>query len=668
MQNWRAIGFGLLMLIGGGAVAQDSPKLGAPSSLAKLAPPAATVAGESAQHILDKADLDGWLDGYMPYALHSGDIPGAVVVVVKDGQFVTARGFGYSDVDKRTPVDPDKTLFRPGSVSKLVTWTAVMQQVEQGKLGLDKDINAYLDFKIPPFEGQPVTLRQIMTHTAGFEETSKEIIFYDAKKLRKLGDYLKRHTPARIYAPGTTPAYSNWATALAAYMVERASGQSFDDYVDQHIFAPLGMRDSSFRQPLPARLQGQMSLGYEKPGGKPKGFELVGPAPAGSLSATGTDMGRFMIAHLANGRGLLQPATAEMMYNSPLDKINPRTLFPGLNRMELGFFETNVNGREVIGHLGDTSAFHTSLHLFMKDNVGLYVSFNSPGKGGAVQPLRESLFQDFADRYLPAAPTKAARVPAKVARQHSELMAGLWMGSRRQEHSFVSILNLIGQTQISVGSKGELVVPALTGANGRPRDWVEVAPFMWQDKDSHLRLAAQVVDGKVVRWSFDEVSPFIVFDRVPAGISGAWLKPALYASLGILLLTLLYWPAAWYVRRRYKAELSISGRALQAYRATRIMAGADLLVLVGWGVLVTLLFKDLENLAGSFDLWLWVLQIGGLVAFVGAVVVSAWNARLTFKDGRHWTRRVWSVLIVLATLVILYVAATFGLLAMSVSY
>ncbi|WP_311965889.1 serine hydrolase domain-containing protein, partial [Acinetobacter baumannii] len=98
---------------------------------------------------LDKVDLDTWLDGYMPFALNTSDIPGAVVVVVKDGKVVSARGFGYADVDKRTPVDGERTLFRPGSVSKLVTWTAVMQMVEQGKIDLDADVNTYLDFTIP---------------------------------------------------------------------------------------------------------------------------------------------------------------------------------------------------------------------------------------------------------------------------------------------------------------------------------------------------------------------------------------------------------------------------------------------------------------------------------------------------------------------------------------
>jgi CubicO group peptidase (beta-lactamase class C family) len=205
---------------------------------------------------LTKADVDLWLDGYMPYALRTGDIPGAVVTVVKDGQILTTRGFGYADRDKRTPVDPDKTLFRPGSISKLFTWTAVMQQVEAGKIDLDADVNTYLDFKIPARNGKPVTTRQLMTHTAGFEEVVKALIFYD-KPEPQLGDYLKKHVPKRIFDAGVTPAYSNYATALAAYIVERVSGEKFNDYLDRHVMGPLKMANTTFRQPLPANLVGR---------------------------------------------------------------------------------------------------------------------------------------------------------------------------------------------------------------------------------------------------------------------------------------------------------------------------------------------------------------------------------------------------------------------------
>src|SRR3954447_155508 len=155
-------------------------------------PPATSATGARATHDLTKADVDAWLDGYMPYALKAGAIPGAVVVVVKDGQLLTMRGFGYSDLKTQKAVDPDLTLFRPGSVSKLFTWTAVMQQVQAGKLDLDKDVNAYLDFKIPPKDGKPITLRNLMTHTSGFSETAKYLIEFGEKHPQSLGKILSR--------------------------------------------------------------------------------------------------------------------------------------------------------------------------------------------------------------------------------------------------------------------------------------------------------------------------------------------------------------------------------------------------------------------------------------------------------------------------------------------
>ena len=640
-----------------------------------LAPPAlqprpavAPIAARSGAHQLDTGDVDAWLDGYMPYALHSADVAGAVVTVVKGGQVISARGYGYADVAKRTRVDPARTLFRPGSVSKLVTWTAVMQQVEAGKLDRDADVNRYLDFKIPPRKGQPITLRQIMTHTAGFEEAIKDLILYDPKGNMALGAYLKRWTPHRIYDAGTTPAYSNWATSLAGYIVERVSGMPFDDYVEQRIFKPLDMRTASFRQPLPASLRPWMASGYPRASEPAKGFEIVVPAPAGALSASGLDMAKFMLAHLENGRGILSAQTAATMHDSPLARVNPMSLVPPLNRMELGFFETNINGREVIAHLGDTENFHTSLHLFLADGVGLYVSFNSGGKEGGAHTVRGQLFQDFADRYFPST-GRDGRVDAKTAAEHARMMVGNWQSSRRPESSFLGILNLMGQTEVGLDDKGGLLVPSLKGAGGGVLKWDEIAPFVWRDRfGGHDRLAAKVVDGKVVRWSYDLPAPFTVWDRVPASRSATWIKPALYASLIVLLLTFLYWPATWFLRRRYKAPLAVSGRSRAAYRATRIMAGLDVAVLLGWGVLVTVLFASLDRLTASMDPILWLLQIAGAIVFVGAVGIAGWNAWLTWKDGRRWTRKLWSVLVLLATIVVLYVAHTFGLLSMTASY
>lgn len=643
------------------AAANVSP---AAQTAAPVAPSAPPVASSSPQ--LSQPEVDAWLDGYLPYALQSGDIAGAVIVVVKDGKILTERGYGYADIARRKPVDPRTTLFRPGSIAKLFTWTAVMQLVEQRKLDLDRDINAYIDFKIPPFGGRPVTLRNLLTHTGGFAEVSKNVMFYDPAQLQPLGAYLKDRLPARITAPGLTPAYSNYGCALAGYIVERVSGESFDDYVERHIFTPLNMQHSTFRQPLPSRFASAMARTYTSASAPPTAYELVGPAPAGSLASTGDDMARFMIAHLQDGlldgNRILQPATAQAMHNTPL------TLLPPLNRMELGFFETNINGREVIGHLGDTQAFHSGLHLFLKDGVGLYMSFNGLGRDAASAKLRSALFEDFADRYFPAGPSRSGRVEARIAASHAALLSGNWVLSRKQAGDFLQVLGLPAQLAVTADANGALSIPLLKRLDGGERRWVEVAPFVWDEVDGHERLAAQLVDGKVARFSIDGLAPYMVFERVPWTMSNTWLLPALYLALVILLSTVVLWPVRAVVRRRYGAALALSPARLTAFRASRIAAGAIIAVLVGWVAVVTVASANIDYLTSRIDLALWFLQIVGLLAFVGGLLVMLWNAWLAWRTPGSWQARIWGTLLVFAAAVPLWIALFFGLLSFTVKF
>ena len=221
---------------------------------------------------------------------------------------------------------------------------------------------------------------------------------------------------------------------------------------------------------------------------------------------------------------------------------------------------------------------------------------------------------------------------------------------------------------MSVGPKGELVIPDLKGLGGGARRWVEIAPYVWRAADGHEPLAAKVVNGRVVRWSFDSVSSFMVYDRVPAGQASTWIKPLLYLSIAVLALTFLYWLAGWFVRRRYRAPLAVAGRARQAYRATRVMAGPEVLLVVGWLTAITMLFGDLTRLSDVSNAPLLLLQSATAIVTVGAVAISGWNAWLTWRDGRRWTRKLWSLLVFAATLVGFYVALEFKLMAMSVNY
>lgn len=614
---------------------------------------------------LTKEDVDAWLDGYMPYALATGDLAGAVVAVVKDGQILTERGFGYSDVAKKAPVDPKLTLFRPGSTSKLFTWTAVMQLVEQGKIDLDADVNKYLDFQIAPRDGKPITMRNIMQHTAGFEEQAKYIITEDPNG-PSFEALLKQWTPTRVFDAGTTPAYSNYATSLAGYIVQRVSGEAFDDYLDKHIFAPLEMTHSTFRQPLPKELEPHMSSGYILASGGAKTFEFVGPAPAGSLSSPGEDMAHFMIAHLQNGEyhgnRILKEETAKQMHDSPL------TLLPPLNRMELGFFETNINGREVIAHLGDLQNFHTSLHLLLKENTGFYVSFNSAGKEGAAHHLRLALFADFADRYFPGPPLTDARVDEATAKQHAQMLVGNWVASRGSQTTFLSAIGLIGQTKVGVGAKGELVVSDAKGLNGQPIKWVEIAPFLWQDANGHDQLAAKVVDGHVIRFAQGLGAPFDVYMRADVARNGAWLLPSLYASLAALLLTVIFWPVTAIVRRRFGHPLELPYPSMRAYRAGKIGALLIVLGLAAWTVSVISMISDLNKATAAFDPVLRFDQVFGFVAFIGGFVLTLWNLKAVWTGGRRWPAKLWSIVLVLSAFIVLWIAVAFHLIGWRVNY
>jgi len=650
-----------------GAIAQTPPTAVPPTPQVQPAqsggaiPPPQGTGGRD----LTAEDVNAWLDGFLPYALGKGDIAGAVVTVVKDGQVLTNRGFGYADVEKRSPVIPDGTLFRPGSVSKLITWTAVMQQVEQGKIDLDADVNRYLDFKIPPYEGKPVTMRQIMTHTAGFEEQLKDLIGTNRANVPPYGELLKQWVPKRIFAPGTTPAYSNYATSLAGYVVERVSGQPFDSYAEQQIFAPLRMTRSSMRQPLPDALKPLMATGYRKASGETVEFEIVGPAPAGSLSSTGSDMARFMLAHLnggeLDGARILKPETARMMHTSI------KKYVPPLDGMALGFFETDINGREVIAHLGDTGAFHTSLHLFLNDGVGLYASFNSSGEQGAVNGVRISLFEQFADRYFPQK-QDTRRVPKEVAKKHSEMMAGNWVASRRADSTFLNITQLIGQSKVSVGKDGELVLPAGLSLSAAPPKWVEVEPFVWHDLNSDQRAAAVVENGEVKRFSLSILSAFTVFERPPLYKNSALLIPLLLVSIGILFLTAIFWPVRWAIRRHYQSALSLSGRELLGYRLSRFAALSILLILVGWVVLISLMFGDLENLGGALDSFLLIVQVLTFVIFFGGLAVFCWYLWQVWAGKRGWKAKFWSVALVVAGAVMVWMGLAFHLLGIGTNY
>ncbi|MGE5774891.1 MAG: serine hydrolase domain-containing protein [Chloroflexota bacterium] len=430
-------------------------------------------AAPAAVDITTPAELEAFLDGVIGSQMQENHVPGTVLTVVKDGAVFLSKGYGYADLETRTPVDPERTLFRPGSVSKLFIWTAVMQLAEQGRLDLDADINTYLDFAVPEAFSGPITLRHLLTHTSGFEEANQGLVALQPEGMKPLGEYLATHIPARVFPPGSVMAYSNYGASLTAYIVERVSGLSFDAYVEQNIFVPLGMDHSTFRQPLPESLSAEMASGYNfSNGAYQKGdFELIQSYPAGSASVTAADMARFMIAHLQNGtyagQRILQEATSIQMRQS-LFSHDPR-----VGGMAYGFFENTVSGQPMVWHGGDTVFFHTGLLLFPEQDLGLYISTNGVNGDGVVAAVIES----FLDRYYTAGNTK---VPAPSAdfKERIAPYLGEYLSARSNFTTFEKVFALFDPIRMDLTEDGYLVLSMY----GEEHQYIEIEPGLLQDR------------------------------------------------------------------------------------------------------------------------------------------------------------------------------------------
>lgn len=615
-------------------------------------------------HALTKADLETWLDGLLPFTLKRGDVAGAVVMVVKDGAILSQKGYGYSDVAKRTPVDPERTLFRVASISKLFTWTAVMQLRELGKLDLDTDINMYLDFKVPPYEGQPITLRNLMTHTPGFDERERGVLLvYDAAQLRPLGEQVREWIPARVTAPGTIPAYSNYGAALAGYIVQRVSGEAFEEYIERHIFAPLGMTYATFRQPLPPELERWMAKGYQVGSGIAKPFEIDLVPPDGAASVSGADLARFMIAHLQNGafesNRILQEATAIQMHTTAF------TVIPPLNRMLLGFYENNINGHRVIAHGGDLQFFHGELNLFIDDGVGLFICLNSVGKDNAARAIRTAFLEQFSNRYFPGTCPEGSIDPT-AAKEHAQAVAGRYVFSRRSHETFLSVTNLLGEMQV-LEDQGTITVPDLKGVNGAAKKWREIAPFVWRDEEGCKRIAARMENGRAVLLGYDPL-PFMPWQPVEWWRSGGWLLPLLKVSSLILALSALAWPASALIRRYYGAAYGLTGRQANAHRLVQIASILVLAIALAWVVCIQLISGDFEWAGPRMDIWIASLRVLSLIMFVAGAAVAMWNVWVVFGSQRKWLVKLWGLLLALSFLTMLYLGVVFHLVGYTADY
>jgi CubicO group peptidase (beta-lactamase class C family) len=596
----------------------------------------------------DPAELEAFLDGMMAVQLEANRVAGAVIAVVKDGKLFFAKGYGYADVKNEKPVIADRTMFRVGSVSKLLTWTAVMQLYEQGRIDLDADVNIYLkDFKIPATFPQPITIKHLLAHTAGFEERVAGALAKNAASLMPLGTFLATHMPARVRRPGIFTSYSNYGTMLAGYIVEVVSGIPFPAYIEHNIFEPLGMRNSTFKEPLPADLLPDMSVGYTYEDGefKAHAFELAnGGSPAGAMSASATDMAKFMIAHLQNGRfedrRILKEKTSEFMH-SRLFTHDPR--LPGNAH---GFWESNFNNMRIIEHGGDTVLFHSQLALIPEKKLGWFVSCNSPNGNVRLQ-LLEALLNRY---YRPNAPLAEIR-PSPQLKSSLSRIVGTYSSARRGYKTYEKLAILLASTKISAAKDGALlmkdetlVLPDFGG--GDVRRYTEVAPLVFQKVDGQDKIIFKEDERGDITYAFMGEDPSTFLIKLKWYQTPLFHRSLIEVCLFLFLTAVLGWPLAALSRKVCKRKIE----GIRPPRDARRLAGgmSGLLILTALGIASAL--SRYENLFLGVPLILKICQILPILA----AVLGAGTLIFVFKAWKedYWTpcQRLHYTLVALASL------------------
>ena len=621
-----------------------SPLISAPS------PPPANVAAVAPQPPrgleLTKTDFETFLDALIPSQLRNRDIAGAVVSVVKDGQVLFQKGYGYADVEAKKPVLPDQTLFRPGSISKLFTATAVMQLVEQGKLDLDGDINQYLDFAIPKTYAQPVTLRQLLTHTGGFEETLKNLFVAHENDIKPLRSYLVNEMPARIFPPGKIPSYSNYGFTLAGYIVEGVSGEKFESYIENHILKPLGMNHSTFDQPVPAQLVPQMSKAYLNGSKKPRDFEWVQAAPAGALTTTAADMTRFMIAFLQDGSvdgvSILKPQTVRQMETRQFEF---QPMLPGLG---ITFMEYLIDPVRIIAHGGDTVYFHSDMILIPDAHFGYFLSYNSLGKdvGGG----RGEVWRTLVNRYFRSKSELKIDFDLNTAKSDGRAVSGLYEGTRRGETTFLRILALADQFKVKSDEKGVLRVEGMKNQSGELQRWSEIAPLVYREVDGLEKIGFR----RDASGNIAEILPFPAIyegQRVPWYVSKTFIGFLVGGSLFLALLTVVLWPVAVIIRKRYQRPLFSTKRDRVLYVLSRVVCLAEVLFVLAPILTLSQGSEHIVILGDAINPWLQTFHFVGWALMAGIVLLVFAAVRFLRLPGHGLWFRAHAILLAIGGMV-----------------
>lgn len=432
----------------------------------------------------DLHEVQSLIDQTVAEAMEKEHLPGVAFVLVKDGKVVLARGYGYANLEKQAPVTPEKTIFRIGSISKLLTAHAVMQLADLQKIKLDADVNKYLSQpKVDSRYPEPVRFWHLLTHTAGFDQIGDRGREFAKREDRKatLSEYLA-NTMIRIRPPGQVGCYDTWGITLAGHLVERVSGQPYAEFMEKNVFKPLKMTRTHVE--TPDELRADLAQGYRYQAGKyvPQRYEYYATIPASAIDATALDMAQYMIAVL--GDGSADGHNAFLSKRAAQQILQPQfSPAPGIPAFAYGFFEDQINGQRTLYHGGNMNGFDARLYLVPEHKLGFFVAYNSDRViGGPRARLQFTLTQRLLDYWFPAArktPPLQAPLPIKTERFAGKYADNLYCHTCYEGDE--GAWPVSGITPVKAVGEGVLEI------NGNR--WLALEPLVFQSEATGNRIA-----------------------------------------------------------------------------------------------------------------------------------------------------------------------------------
>ncbi|WP_243641349.1 serine hydrolase domain-containing protein [Natrarchaeobius halalkaliphilus] len=496
--------------------------------------------------------IESFIDAVMSKRIGT-EIPGASVAIVEGSDPVLAKGYGYADMNSGTPVQADETTFEAGSVGKLVTWTAVMQGVQDGLLDLDEDVNTYLDnsdVQVPDAYEDPITLRHLGTHTSGLESALAPAVVDTPDQLTSLETVLVERRPERVRPPGKAVGYSNYGAALAGHMVAETYDTPFEEHVQSTIFEPLDMSHSTFAQPVPEERPGTLAASHRRDGSE---FITAEPVyinmwPAGSMTATATDMATFMSAHLGDGSvddtRILESDTVATMYSQHYER------HPAVNNWRYGFYEYGHPDGDVIAHSGGTIYQESQLALAPQHDIGIFVNYNLRTDDEESLAVIDEILEEY---NLQPDSTTPISTSESGGKQRAETVTDEYGLTMLPQNGPLKSLDSLSRVSVEAAGDGRLLSKTLDGS----REWVEIDPYVYQEQDGNDVLAFDIVDGEVAAMHESSL-PQNTYRSVPFHERQLVTGGVLGVSLSGFVLSILGW-GGHYAYRQWRHDRTATG-------------------------------------------------------------------------------------------------------------